>query len=298
MLSEQEKQVILNEIDTVKATIRDIKAELDKLNREKEGWMAKKNSYKQEILNIIHQVKELKNERNNLTSQVHTSKVEREKVDKMIPDLQVQLDKLKKEREDLSKKLGMKESPGELRREIDAMSTKLETVPMSFEAEKKLMKQIKDKKKELQSSSQVNEISKKIRILYEELDMYKKIRTISHSKVQSIAKNSQNKHESMIEESKKIDELKAKEEEAFGKFKELKEQFKAKSVELNVQIDKVRELGKKVGISDNEERANVQNAQKRTLEQKRREVEDKLKRGEKLTTEDILVLQSGSDNVE
>jgi len=292
MISEEEKKGLMEELDSLKATMHDLKGELDSLNKEKERWMDKKNSFKNEILSLIGNVKGLKSERNNLTTQVKMSKQEREKVDKKIPELLDQLEKLKVEKNDLSEKLGLRKDAVSVKKEIDAMRQKLETEPMSFNAEKKLMQSINQKKKELESAGQVMDIVKKIRVIQQELDMYKKIRSISHSKVQSIAKNSQVKHENMIEESKKIDELKAKEQEAYEKFKEIKDKYKGKSDELKDLLHKITGINKKFGVHDKEQSDIKEKQQKKTLAQKRKEVEGKLANGEKLTTEDLLVLQS------
>jgi len=295
MLTEEEKQKLMDELNSVKSKVQAVKKDLDVLNREKEGWMTKKTSFKNEILKIIGNVKELKTARNSLTSQVKMTKEERGKVDHKIPELEEQLKKLKTEKDELSQKLGLKKDIGFIKREIDGMRQKFETEPMSFGAEKKLMQQIKQKKKDLEGAGEVMKIVSKIRAIHQELDMYNKIRTVSHSKVQSIARNSQSKHENMVEESKRIDELKTKEQEAFEKFKEVKERYKVKSDEFKAELEKQRELNKKLGIDEKEHKQVTEKQQKKTLTQKRKEVEDKLTKGEKLTTEDLLVLQSGKE---
>lgn len=295
MLTEDEKQRSMSELNSVKSKIQDIKKELDILNREKEGWMTKKISYKNEILKILGNVKELKTARNNLTSQVKMSKEERGKVDHKIPELEEQLKKLKTEKDEVSQKLGLKKDIGFIKREIEAMNQKFETEPMSFGSEKKLMQEIKQKRKELEGAGEIMKIVGRIRAIHQELDMYNKIRTVSHSKVQSIARNSQSKHENMVEESKRIDELKSKEQEAFEKFKEVKERYKARSDEFKAELLNLNVVQKKLGIDEKEHKQVTEKQQKKTLTQKVKEVEDKLTKGEKLTTEDLLILQSQPD---
>ena len=295
MLTEDEKQRSMSEFNSVKSKIQDIKKELDILNKEKEGWMTKKTSYKNEILKILGNVKELKTARNNLTSQVKMSKEERAKVDHKIPELEEQLKKLKTEKDELSQKLGLKKDIGFIKREIGAMNQKFETEPMSFGSEKKLMQEIKQKRKELEGAGEIMKIVGRIRAIHQELDMYNKIRTVSHSKVQSIARNSQSKHENMVEESKRIDELKSKEQEAFEKFKEVKERYKARSDEFKAELLNLNVVQKKLGIDEKEHKQVTEKQQNKTLIQKIKEVEDKLTKGEKLTTEDLLILQSQPD---
>ena len=285
----------MSELNSVRSKIQDIKKDLDILNKEKEGWMTKKTSYKNEILKILGNVKELKTARNNLTSQVKMSKEERAKVDHKIPELEEQLKKLKTEKDEVSQKLGLKKDIGFIKREIEAMNQKFETEPMSFGSEKKLMQEIKQKRKELEGAGEIMKIVGRIRAIHQELDMYNKIRTVSHSKVQSIARNSQSKHENMVEESKRIDELKSKEQEAFEKFKEVKERYKARSDEFKAELLNLNVVQKKLGIDEKEHKQVTEKQQNKTLIQKIKEVEDKLTKGEKLTTEDLLILQSRPD---
>jgi phosphoserine phosphatase len=295
MLSEDEKQANITKLQEVKDRVHAIRQEMDALNKEKEDWFAKKSSYRDEVLKLIGNVKGLKEERNTLTTQVQLSKSERENIDKKIPELRAKMEQLKKEKESLMKKDGPRVNFFEARSEIEAMERKIETEPMSFEKEKKLMVMIKAKKKELKGANDIKEIDRKMHEIFEELDMYNKIRNISHSKVQAIAKNSQFKHLSMIEESQKIDELKAKEEEAFNKFKELKAKYKEKADELRIELAKQGEVGKALGMHNQEQREASHKEQRRTLADKRRDVEEKLKNKGKLTTEDLLVLQSFDD---
>lgn len=163
---------------------------------------------------------------------------------------------------------------------------------MSFNAEKKVMAQIKDKKKQLEGAKQIHDVVKKVRAVIQELEMYKNIRDISNSKVQNIAKNSQSKHVKMIEESNKIDELKAKEKEAFENFRKLKDKVKEKIAEINKLGDNLKEINKKLGIEKSEQRKIKQARDQQSLVEKQKLVEEKMAKGEKLTTDDLLVMQS------
>lgn len=292
MVSAEEEKAINEQISAVKGTIKSIRDELDVLNKEKESWMAKKNSYKQEILGILGSVRELKDERNTFTSQVKLSKKEREEVEKRLPELQKELAELYDKRSALSKKLGVRGDVMAVKRDIEKLQQKVETMPMSFSAEKKIMATINQKKKQLAGANEIFEVSREIKTRKKELDQLRGLRSQSHSKVQEFAKTSQKKHEGMIEESQKIDELRKQEEEAFNKFKEFKAQFKEKSQQLSEELQKLQEHQKKLGIVDVEKKRRVENAQKKSLAQKVKEVQEKMKSGGKLTNEDLLVLQT------
>lgn len=295
MLTEQEKDELLKKIKEIKENIRLIRQDLDKINAEKEQWFSKKDSFRKEIQDKLNSVKNLKHQRNDLTSQVKLSKQERENVDKKMPELQKMLQDLRAEKTRIAEKLGIKSDYMKIKKEIDMLQEKIETIPMSFNQEKKTMTLLKQKKQELKKAEEVKEIEKKIVKTSQELDLYKNIRNISHSKVQSIAKDSQKKHVSMIEEVKYIDDLKRKESESFLKFKEFKEKIREKTILLKEELTKLSECNKKLGNDNQEIRRIAETESKKTLAEKRRVVEEKLKKKEKLTTEDLLVLQSQKD---
>lgn len=276
----------------LKENIRQLRSEIEVLNKEKEAWMAKKNSFKQEILKHIGAVKELRNERNTLTTEVKLSKEERGKAGERIPELTAKLKELKDTRDALSKKNGLRKNAMGVKREIERMQHRMETMPMSFTAEKNLMKQIKDKQKMLAGAEEIFKLSRQIKETYKLLDAYRAAHDEQHSTVKEKAKGSQEKHETMLAESAKIDDLRKKEQEAFDKFKEFKTQYKDKSAVLSEHIKQLNDLYKELGIKEEEKQRHKTVAQKKSLAQRRKEVEERMTRGEKLTTEDLLVLQS------
>jgi uncharacterized coiled-coil DUF342 family protein len=296
MLSPEERESAIKSSEELKLKIKAIREELDKISSEKESWYSKKESYKSQIATILNNVKSLKQERNDLTKQVQVSKTERELVEHKLPELQNKIENLKKQRETLSAKFGQRFDYGKLRREIEALTQKIETMPMSFENEKKTMVMIKAKRKELKSADEINTLSKQIREIAQEIDVFRNIRNISHSKVQSIARNSQEKHVGMVTEAQKIDELKALEHEAFEKFKDLKTKFKDKSLELKDLQKSLSDTNKALGF-EREEVAKVRHSeQRKSLEDKRKIVQERFMKGEKLSTDDLLILQTSDDD--
>jgi uncharacterized coiled-coil DUF342 family protein len=240
----------------------------------------------------LKDVKELKTERNELTEKVQVSKQDREEIKKKMPQLQARIDELHKQREALSQKLGFTKNIGFLKKEIEALGDRLVTTPMSFQAEKKLMKEVNDKKKLLGSAGEISKISSEMKKLIQERDMYRKIFDVSNTQVKSTASKSQQKHASMLTGVQKLDDLRNNEKEAFLKFKELKDKYQIKSSELNEKVEKLKSLQDKVGIAKAEIKQKHEANTKRTLADMRKEIEEKMMRGEKLNTDDLLILQS------
>ena len=181
-------------------------------NKEKESLYSTKEKYKKQIQELISTVKNLKQERNDLTSQVKISKEQRENISVKIPELTKKLQELTEQKRAIFEKLGIKRDYMTIKKDIEILENKIVTEPMSFSAEKKVMAIIKVHKKELKNASQIRDFMKQIKEIVQELELYKNIRNISNSKVKNIAKDSQYKHVNMVEHSKKIDDLKVKEE--------------------------------------------------------------------------------------
>ncbi len=118
MLSEQEKNECTEKLSKIRSEVRDLRVEVQKLHKNKESWITKKNAIRQDIANIIKDVKGLKEERNELTSKVAVSKEGREEVDTKLKDLQTTIDDLKVKRDAMQEKLGLRKPINFLQKEI------------------------------------------------------------------------------------------------------------------------------------------------------------------------------------
>lgn len=292
MLSEQERTELTEKLEKVHSEVRDLRREVQVLHKDKEAWITKKNSIRQDISNIIKDVKGLKEARNELTSKVQENKGTREEFDKTMKDLQTSIDELKVKRDTVQDKLGLKKPIAILQKEIKAMNDKLETIPMSFNAEKKLMSQIKDIRKQLKGADELILVQRELREKIQDFNKQRRIRDSSNVKLKSIASHSQSKHKSMLAEADKIDALREDEKVAHEKFKEAKTIYSDKNTILKDKLSEIKAINEKLGIEEKDNRRKQDKAIKKTLDQRRKEVEAKMMSGKKLTTEDLLVMQA------
>ena len=183
------------------------------------------------------------------------------------------------------------ENPTKIKAQIQGIETKLETEVMSFEKEKVLNKQIKDLKKQIEGSQEITAVLNQVNAKKKELDQIRAKAEQKHKNVQTKAHSSQEKHENLMASSKEIDALKLKEEEAYKHFFKYKGEF----TEVNNQLkDKLQTLNKLTGKANQQnkaKKARKENQQNKELKEKERDVEEKIKKKQKLTTEDLLVFQ-------
>ena len=222
---EEEKEQLIKRYDELKKEIADLKATLNKINSEKESFFQEKQHLKQKLSELINTIKEDKRTRNEFTSHVKESKNKRQEFNEQIKKKIEELKNLKIERETLAKKLNIQSNPEQLLKEISMIERKIETEVMSFEKEKQLMKLINEKRKHLKESKGLVDISQKMRGVTRELDELRKESDKAHNEVQTAAESSQVKHEALLDEFKKLDDVGSKEKEAFEKYLELKKQY-------------------------------------------------------------------------
>ncbi|MDP2749980.1 MAG: hypothetical protein Q8O89_04060 [Nanoarchaeota archaeon] len=298
MLSDAEKNNLSRKLEESKREISKFRDELNNLNEQKESWFRKKVETSKKIVDLIRHSKTSKDKRNEFTKQVHELKQERSKFTEAVKGKISELKVLNSQRTELISKLKTKEDPREIKSQIKKMEYKIETEPMSFDKERELMKKIKELKKKFEGFSEIMKVEDKIRKLSKTIDDEKRVEREVHNKVQVVAKEGQARHEEMVGSSSTIDELKKEEKEHEAKFLEFRKLFAEKNEELKQKLPMLRDLGEKLGEHIGELKEERKKKQRSDIDSRVKEVQEKMKSGKKLTTEDIMLLQHGQEGDE
>jgi len=275
--------------DEPHADVQGLRSHLKELRDQVNSLFNQRDAVSKKIRALISQIKAKKTERNLLTDEVKARKVVRSALSEEIRE---KIDVIKGLKEKMGPRpvqpSGPRESPSRLRARIEEINRLIETEAPSFEKEQKLMKEIKEIKRKLDESVKADAGSSEVRALSKEIDDLKVKADAAHEELQVKAKGSQSLHEQILVWSKEVDELK-KEESS------LQESFLAKKKEYD-------DLASKLGVLTEEQQGRDRSShdrqakeeaarQKNRISKKIQDVEDKMKRGEKLNTEDILILQ-------
>lgn len=279
--------------------ISELRNELNSLDKTKEEYFGLSKNNRTKINELRGKVQTLKNERNKLTDSVKKIKVERDSLNKTL-----------KEKIDAFKKIAPKkvEKPKEhvnvgfLRKEIKAMEYKIETEGLEFSKEQKLMKIINEKKKLLDSAGPVH-LSEEGKTLSKEIDLIRAKADEVHKLMQVQASESQKKHEEVIKLSNELKEVENKQKELDEKCKEFKTKVHEVNEKLKGTLDKAVLEAKEHPVQHHENRKDRRHSQKEhgkerehkqshTIEELQRKVEEKIRKGEKLTTDDLRVYQA------
>ena len=283
-MSEQEqKEELNNKLRLLKSEIFSSKSKLNELNKQKEEWYSKKENLKKEIRELIKGIKNMKNISDSTRRNIQQYKEERDNYNKKVKELVEEIKKLNKEKKDIFSKLKIKD-PIRIKKDIERLEESIEVEAFSFDKETKIMKKIKDLKKIYQESSQATELLDKIDIISREIEETRRKAHDFHNKFIDSLKGNKESFGSFMDLSKKISSLNKEQEEAFEKFIGFKKEF----TELNNLI-KEKLLESKIISS---KLSNQKQENKKKLQEKQREiVEQKIREGKKLTTEDLIAFQ-------
>lgn len=277
-------------LDKLRNEVNSFNNNLNRIDNEKKAWFRKKEDISQNIRKKINSIKESRNKRNSLTKEVRLLKEKRSNFNEENKKKISELVKLKIEVKSLTKKSKIKD-PNRIKGDIDNIEVKLETEVMSFENEKQLSKKLKQLKQSMHDSAEIIHHTYNIRKLNFSIGEVRKTNNETHYQIQKLARESQNKHEEFIKNSKEIDELKVKEKEAIKNFLKFKKEFKI----INEQLKE--KLASMNGIREKINKFKLEEEEKRILndtiliKSKEHEIEVKIKQGKKLTTEDFLAFQ-------
>ena len=267
--------------------LRDI---LNNLDKEKESWFRKKQEASVNIREAIKKIKASKAKRDSLTREVKELKPKRDLINKEIVSKSSELEKLRKEKSKLNSP-GIGNSPSKIKHQMERLEFRIETETPSFEQEKELMKKIKELKKLYDASSDALDVNKKWRESSDVMIRMRKEANGLHKTIQEKASQSQLLHEEIIKISGEIDRMNVNEQDAFGKFSDFKQRFNKINAQLKEKLNQMNDVQSQLDKIHYNKREKRKHEQELFLKSKEDAVNEKIKRGEKLTTEDLLVFQ-------
>ena len=230
-------------------------------------------------------------ERNTITGEVRELKRKRDELNSQIREKVAEIKKLIEENKGALETYDRRSSPGALQKQVELLEFKLETQPMGFEAEQKLTKKIKELKKqytELKAKTGAAEI---VHEKSREIDHLKREANRYHRQVQEHAQQSQSKHEALLTESKEIDELKKEEEARYQEFLAEKRLYTEVSQRLKEALAAMQTFKDELSKQNVKLKEDQHREEMKSLKERAKEAEEKVRTRKKLTTEDILALQ-------
>ncbi len=269
--------------DDLLAKMESYKNKRDRLNDKAGRWADKRDELNSKVKELIATAGEHRKKRGLLNEQVKNAKEKKKK--------------LMAEEEQLSDTLGVlikeclpEKGPylSKLKNDLRALEFRQQTAVLTPKKEKalvgelsKIQKQIKEKEKMLEENKEVKEILTKLKQVRNELHIEKK-------KIAAFAHNAQKEHNEMNLLYSEADKLRKEADNAQKKFVENKILADKEHKEYVSSLEELKKIDKGFsGLKPGRVKFRVDSG----LKQQAEEIYKKFKDGEKLSTEDLMILQ-------
>lgn len=292
----ESKDKLVERYKALETEIASLKTKLNDVNTKKEEWFAKKEELKKQLQESIKDVKDIKIKKDTISVDIQKLKQERNAYNKTVGELISKVKLLNKEREEIYKKSSLRINPGKIKDTMELLEKKIETEIISFSKEQKLMKQIKKLKDQYNKMTEVVKVVDHLRQLSSEIEITKSKAQDLHRKIQEYAKRDEVGYNDFIEKSRAINVIRQQQEDAFRRFVKLKRLYVEINNTLRIKHEEAGKLKNRLDkLGTNTDAVKSKDKEIAMLKEKLKYVEEKLRNGGKLTTEDILLFQKGSD---
>lgn len=294
MTKSNERKELQKKFRGLHRELNELRAKLNKVGPEKEKWFKKKEDLKEQVGELIREVRERRESKNKINSKVKNLKEKREEKNKEVKE---KIEKAKGLRGLSVKTSGFERglTSSDIKRQVENLELRIETEALKFSEEKKLMRKISKLKQEYERLKKEEGVVDEKSKVDEEINVDKKIAEEFHKQVQEMAQKGKKEYESYLVLSNKIKNLNAEQEKAFENFLRFKNEFNEVSKKLKGRLEEVGEVKRKLDVFQKEKEKSKKKKVEEILEEKSKSVEEKLKKGEKLTTEDLIRFQGSKD---
>ncbi|MBI2143832.1 hypothetical protein HYU17_01615 [Candidatus Woesearchaeota archaeon] len=186
---------------------------------------------------------------------------------------------------------GRAKSPEQLTAEIAELELRIETEVMPFEKEQQLMKVIKERKRQVDSSKSFLNASTAWKDAFAKFSGLRKESNSFHRELQQHAASSQKFHGEMVLLIPKLKELRKRREALAGQLGKAKEELDAADASLQQKLHNLAELREQLDTAAAAKQKEMEAKKREQAEKKEQELTEKLKSGKKLTLKDLIMLQ-------
>ena len=281
---------MLNELQNRKTDLKnkseEYKNKRNDLNLEASKCATNRNELNTRTKELIDEAQQLKKLRDENNEKVGEAKLKRDELNEEANKVYAEVDKIRK---DLN--LGDGPSLKEMKREIDQLEFKQQTEVLKTSQERELVEKIakmteelKRKKSQLEGSSELKSLLEKAQVLRDEAAVF-------HNNVKEAAEAAQQYHDKMIKIFKEADAIRAESDAAHKEFVKAQEAADEQH-RLFIQSQKeIREINKLIiGLKRKTKETKDETIREQTKKEAE-EVYNQFKLGEKLNTEDLMLLQ-------
>ncbi|MCJ2520496.1 MAG: phosphoserine phosphatase [Candidatus Thermoplasmatota archaeon] len=258
----------------------------DELNEKTRDWIQKRDSLNARVRELVEEATQHKAERDGLNKEVQEAKIEREKWNRKVAELLGELGRLRRRK---VPKGGI--SIDKLRRDLRSLEFRQQTSVLAVDKERDLIEQIARLQADIVKMERQLQEDEEVREHQQRIDEAKKMAESCHREVSRLAEEAQIDHDAMLALYEKGDETRRtadRAQEEFIKTKMLADERHQKHIEF---IRQVRDYDKIIhGIRAKDRQSRVKKEEV-SAKKEAELIYGKFKKGEKLSTEDLMILQ-------
>ena len=272
--------------DEFQKKANELKEKRNQLHLKSKKLADERDSLNSTIRDIRNKISEHKAKRDELNERVKHAKEQRNKLNKSYSEIKKQIDELEKTRYSAAGA-----NLNELKRQLRNLEDEHMTQPMSPPKEKKLIETISGLHSKIKEQEEILNKDPRLKKAVEEEKIVKQKAEKQHDQVEKLAERAQEEHENMITLIKQLDNL-------VKKVNEIQETIVLAKIEAdNVHrefiehVDKIHDMERQISSVHETKRKKKKDADATIAQKEATEIFERFKRGEKLSTEDLMALQ-------
>lgn len=262
-----------------------LKEKRNNLNQNASKLSMKRDELNQKARELVTAAQASKKERDEYNEKVSEYKAKRDELNEKANKVYARLDKLRK------KSNAKGSSIDELRREIDKLEFKQQTEVISTNKERQLVDRISSlqerylkKKVQLEQDIELKALLENAQTLWNQASEY-------HESVTEYANLAQERHEKMIAAFREVDHMRTDADTTHKEFVNTQENADEIHGEFIKTQKEIRDFDKLIMSLKRKSRKDKEDKKRSDTRKKAEEIYDQFKKGEKLDTEDLLLLQ-------
>ena len=277
---------LIKEKDDYQKNANELKEKRNQLHLKSKKLADERDSLNSSIREMRNKIAEHKQRRDELNERVKHAKEQRNKLNKSYSEVKKRIEMLERERS-----LASGTNLNELRKQLRTLENEQMTQPMSSHKEKKIIEVISGIHTKIKEQEDRLNKDPKLKKAIDEEKIIKQKAEKQHDQVEKLATRAQEEHEHMIKLIQQLDNL-------IKRVNQIQESIVMTKIEAdNVHkgfidcVDKIHDFERQISAS-HELKRKTKKAEEVTIAQKEaNEIFERFKRGEKLSTEDLMALQ-------
>ena len=286
-----DKRELISKLEQVKRDIAEYRNRLDNIKKVKEILYQKRNSLRDNVRNQIKDIKDLKSRKDKDNIGLQEGRNEKELLNKGIRELIIKIKEINEKRKKFRENKNLPRNPNTLKSTLERLESRIETEAVSYEEEKKLMKKINQLKKEYNSLKGFFELNDEYNKISAEIDSKKaRLEKIRHKFKDDLIKGSN--YDDFMNKSKNILETKKEISDVNEEYMKLKADYLKTSLFLKEKLMQLSTIINDLDFVDKKILEDTESKKKYMINKKALIVEEKIKNGQKLSTEDLITFQA------